>query len=162
MIKPSTMMGKGEMIYTYYDDDTKDVYCFAVTRIMKEVKHLLAGMDKNGPHPHLSCIMAPIDPEQAQWFREKGGIEQRRLDRLTREMLIDGEPLLLAHRSDNKLIMIDGAHRYVKAADLKIRELLAYVVKAPIWVKYLVDLSEYEPNRKKLHEAVRKMNSGIK
>lgn len=84
----------------------------------------------------LKPFLTPVEEHFAKWAMENRGVEQKRLDRLT--PAIFAQPLTYCEWENGSHLLVDGNHRYVKAAMLGVKELPARVVLPPLWRKYVV------------------------
>lgn len=141
-------MPAGAVIFTHIDDETGKVTTYSVTHLWLRVKEAMrAGK--------LKATRIPVDRDFAKYCREHRGIEKHRLQRIKTKHL--DEPLLMATQPSGTHLMVDGHHRYVKAANLMKRTLPAYVLPPSFWASCVVEMGEQALTP----EDLKRMFSGI-
>lgn len=139
----------GEIVFSHVDDKTNEVRHFAVERIERRLKT----MDVLPP-----VIEIPIDPIFAVFAIRARGVEQHRLERVTPQDICN-YPIMLARipevgRDSAEIdgLIIDGIHRYVKAAMMGWKSIRAYLMEREFWEEYLIDIPEIEEDTRRKME----------
>lgn len=123
-------MNVWEIIFSHVDDDTGENNNIAVGRLIPHV----AGLCATGA---LEVIWVSVEQDIAKYFRTNRGIEEVRLNRLPNNS--DAvEPILFACMPDQTHLLVDGHHRYVKAASLGAKHIKAVLVPELIWRKFQI------------------------
>lgn len=143
----------GEIVFSHVDDITNDVRHFAVDRLAKYLTTCAV------PPP---IIEIPIDPVFAIAALRVRGVEQHRLIRVS-ALDICNYPIMLARipgvgRDSEKIegLIIDGIHRYCKAAFYGWTSIRAYLLEPDLWEQYLVDIPEIaDDTRRKMEGQAR-------
>lgn len=95
-------------------------------------------------------VLVEIEPGYNMVIREKRGIEQHRLDRLTDDMLL--LPVLYAMDvTPGTGLLIDGHHRYVRVAERGDTVIPAFVTQPKLWSRFLVEGIPDHYGEKQLH-----------
>lgn len=128
-----------EIVFSHVDDKTNEVRHFAVERIEKWLR----------TRSDIPIIRVPIDYVFAQFAFTYRGIEQHRFERITKRQ-IKTNPIVLAHMpgvgrdTTGEHLMIDGTHRYCKAAMLGMEHIHAYELQPEHWEPFLVHVPELD------------------
>ena len=132
-------MSLTDVVFSHRDTDGTDRH-FVITRLIERLKQ---GDDE--------IVEAPMDYAFALHVQHHFGIEQHRLARITPQVL-DDNPMIYAHFTPKSpqgravpiggvdAILIDGAHRYLKAAMLGRQTIKAFLVPESLWTEYLLDV----------------------
>jgi hypothetical protein len=131
---PMTELGLGEEMFTHIDDTTDPPrqMSFAVDRIFAKCEA-----------EKLEPVFVPIDLSFVEYLCKFRGVELPRVFRLTdqdriKPVLLIKYPYLSALNS-TEYLLIDGCHRYVRAALDERTLLLAYVIEErAFWEPFLV------------------------
>jgi hypothetical protein len=128
----------GEVVFSHVDDKTGEVRHFAVERLNKHIERMAVPPKR---------LEVKIDYQFAAFAITRRGIEPHRFERITPADIAQ-YPILLAHMPgvgrdtpDNHLI-IDGSHRYVKAATLGWKTIPAYELPEELWKEFLIRIPE--------------------
>jgi hypothetical protein len=113
MIDPYTL-GPRELGFSWVDSNGW-YHCWMTERMKRFA-------EKSGKE----VVTAPMDFEYAQWCLKHNGIEKHRLERITPQVIAQ-IPVIYVELGDGTHKLVDGNHRYVKAATLGWRELPAYL-----------------------------------
>ena len=115
----------GAVIFTHIDEVTQTQTVFSVTHLWMAVRAAVAA-GKLGP------TRIRVDTEFAKWCRVHRGVERHRLNRIKAKDL--HEPILMLQQpGDSTMLLVDGHHRYVKAANLVKRTIPAFLLPQEIW-----------------------------
>lgn len=129
----------GEIVFSHVDDKTDEVRHFAVERIEKWLR----------TRTDIPIIRTRIDPIFAMFAVKYRGVEQHRFARITKRQ-IKTNPIVLAHMpgigrdTTGEHLMIDGTHRYCKAAMLGMEHIHAYELQPEHWEPFLIDIPEMD------------------
>lgn len=141
------VMVGGEIVFSHVDDVTGEVRHFAVERIAKDIEKMAV------PPP---IIEVPIDQTFAQFCIRARGVEPHRWNRITPQDVCH-YPILMAvmpgvgrDTKDSHLI-IDGIHRYTRAAAWGWPSVRGYELQPEFWQQYLVRVPD-EVNRQQAVE----------
>lgn len=141
-------MSDWETIFAHVDDDTGEHTNIAVGRLFPEVVAQIA-------FGKLDIALVPVEEKIAAYFRTHRGVEDARLQRLSDDFKAY-DPIMFACMPDGTHLLVDGHHRYVKAAALGAEHIKAVLVPEPIWREF--QIAGLEPVSSK---ALRAMWSGI-
>jgi tRNA A37 threonylcarbamoyladenosine biosynthesis protein TsaE len=130
MLKYETLP-KHHVIYTHLDLGSGKLTHLSVTFLEALIAHC------EGKHPCILVGTVPIEKEYADYIRENSGIEQHRYDRLRLQQIMN-HPILIIEWDDNTHTVVDGNHRYVKAADLGRTEIKSIILKPALWKTAIV------------------------
>lgn len=130
----------GEVVFSHVDDGDGVLRHYAIDRIVNYIEHAPV-------RPEI--IEFQIDAVWAAFALTHRGVERHRLERITPADLAH-YPIIMAHHPDGKgrpdhqgqHMVIDGHHRYCKAAMLGWRTLRAYVLPPELWEQYLIYIPE--------------------
>lgn len=106
-----------EQTFTFRDAETNNTTTWAVERATAWVR------DVKRRQP----ASIPVDAHNAEFIRNNSGIEQHRLQRID-VALIKAKPILMAELSDKTMLIADGSHRFVRAYDLGLKRMRAYII----------------------------------
>jgi len=130
-IEPDGAIVSDEIIFTHVAPATRKVTHFAVSRLEA---HLRA-------HP-VEMARVAMNYDFARDAIVNRGIEEHRLKRITRR-IIKTNPVIFAYDPlDDTHLLIDGSHRYVKAAMLGMDHIIGYIVEPDLWQQYVVRFPE--------------------
>ncbi|MCO5157922.1 MAG: hypothetical protein M9945_14430 [Aquamicrobium sp.] len=131
----------------YQDMDPLDVVFSLVDDKTGKTTHInVTALAKSWKTKARPIVTIEVEPAIAEYFVQKRGIEQHRVDRLMGEEI--KEPLLLLHWIDGSHLLVDGHHRYVAASLKGQTELKARLVPKSVWSKYvIVDLPAERSDR---------------
>lgn len=127
-----------EIVFSHVDNKTGKVRHFAVERIERDIRKL------GTPPPIIQC---PIDKHFATYAMQHRGIEAHRWNRITPQDVCNF-PILLAHfpgvgiDTAGEHLIIDGIHRYTRAAHWGWTHVPAYELRPEFWGPYLIDIPE--------------------
>lgn len=113
--------------FTWTKDDGT-VHCWLTERMEKHAK--LTGM---------KVFSVNIDYGYAKFARKHCGIERHRLDRITPQVIAQN-PLIYVALEDGSHKLVDGNHRYCRAAALGWRSVPAYIFEIEEHLKFKVDI----------------------
>lgn len=140
-------MPAGAVIFTHIDDKTGVVTTYSITHLWQAVQHAV----KEGLKPS----RVHIDRKFAKFVREERGIERYRLNRIKKKHL--NEPVLFATQFDGSNLLIDGSHRYVKAANLMQRTIPAFILPPEVWYPFTME----DEDQSLTSDDLLRMKSGI-
>lgn len=124
--KPITAMDVWrEAVFTLIEDDTGKQTHFAVDRMIAWCTAA-----------KLPVAAVAVDPQFAVYCVENRGVEFERLAQITFHHLT--EPLIFCRQPDGSHLLVDGHHRYVKAAQLAISYVRAYLLEPEQWEPFLI------------------------
>jgi hypothetical protein len=129
---------RGEVVFSHVDNKTGVVRHFAVERINNAIAKMAA------PPPIIQC---PIDLAFTMFAMQHRGIEAHRWNRITAHDVCN-YPILLAHMpgvgidTPDEHLIIDGIHRYTRAAYWGWTHLPAYELPPELWEPYLIDIPQ--------------------
>jgi hypothetical protein len=119
-------MGPLDEVFSHVDDVTGETHHFNITA--------MAHSWKVRTRP---TVQVPVDPDVVQYFLEKRGIEQHRVERL-----IGGRvetPILILHWPDGRHLVVDGHHRYVASGLSGATEIPAKMIPRSIWKQFVIE-----------------------
>lgn len=128
----------GEIVFSHVDNKTGQVRHFAVERINRDIAKM------GTPPPIIQC---PIDPTFVMFAMQHRGVEAHRWNRITPQDVCN-YPILLAYMpgvgidTPDQHLIIDGIHRYTRAAHWGWTHLPAYELPEEFWEPYLIDIPQ--------------------
>ena len=142
MIPIDELSGK-DTIFTHVEGDVQTM--IAVGRLMQWI-------EKTKPE----VFEVEIEPDFAKYCVVRRGIEQHRLDRITKSDLRK-YPIIYLQWPNKSFMICDGYHRYVRASMLGRKWIRSYVLTEEEWRPFEVDTG----NKKVTQDALLTMFSGI-
>lgn len=126
----------GEECFTHLDDVTGKQTTYAVARFWAWLK---AHEDPDWK------FLVPVEEHHARYCVEARGVEQHRLNRLVeteegRQRLLN--PILFLRLADDKVLLLDGTHRYLAYYFLGMKQIPAYIVPASLADPFIVTDAE--------------------
>ena len=106
-----------EQTFTFRDAETGQINTWAVERATTWVRD----------SKRRKYVMIPLEPKNVEFIRLSNGIEQHRLQRID-QVLIDANPILMCGMPDKTMLIVDGSHRFVRAYDLGLKEIKAFII----------------------------------
>jgi len=151
-----------ETAFSHVDNETGEVRHFAVTRIEKWLRTAT----------QVPIIRVPIDMPFARYCMVHRGVEKHRYDRITKRQIM-ANPVIVARipgvGKDAELeehLIIDGAHRYCKAAHhFRMNSVLGYELQPYQWEPFLIrvpDAIDERTARELRHQDVNPIDSRIR
>lgn len=125
------LLGKHE-IFSFEDYETGEKMVFA-SGIMAEFAENYCGTISPDL---LKSLSIKIDPEHVRIVKERRGIEQPRIDRLS--LLHIDKPIVGAFARDGSFIIVDGNHRFVKRHQMGFPNIKAFCFCYPFWRQFLI------------------------
>jgi hypothetical protein len=116
------------------------------THVYEGVATMIAAerMQKSEEYLALEIMMSPVEKHFAEWAMENRGVEQHRLERITPTELVSPLcycefPTPASLGGGISHLLVDGNHRYVKAAMMGVKLLPARVAPETLWRKFQVE-----------------------
>lgn len=118
-------MPAGAVVFTHIDEHTQVETVFSVTHLWMAVRTAVAT-------GKLEPTRIRVDPKFAKWCKINRGVERHRLNRIKAKAL--NEPILMLQQPEKQtMLLVDGHHRYVKAANLMKRTIPAFLLPQEVW-----------------------------
>ena len=102
-------------------------------------------MQQSDEYKALEVVITPVEKQFAEWCAKNRGVEQRRLERITLQHLVTSPLCYCEFPRPESLgggmahMLVDGNHRYCKAAALGMMALPARVAPETLWRKFQVE-----------------------
>lgn len=109
-----------------YDITKKDIGFTWVDQFGITRTWITSRMQRYADDGHVERVVTEIDLDYAKFVKANNGIETHRLHRLTPQ-IIANSPVLYITLPNGTHKLVDGNHRYLRAAQLGWREIQAYV-----------------------------------
>lgn len=90
---------------------------------------------------HMDPAIVSIDYEHALWVMQHNGLEKHRLLRLTPQVIAQ-KPIINIEMPDGTYKIVDGSHRYVRAAMLGWKEIPSYLFPIALADDFKVDIPD--------------------
>jgi len=118
-----------EITFTHEDDSTKELTTFAVERIAEYIKSN-SGLQK---------YRIPVDLVHAEFIARNRGIEKHRLVRLLALDASEVNPIIVLAMPDGTHLIVDGNHRYLRAALREEPYVIANILERKDWEQFVVE-----------------------
>lgn len=122
---PHNQINPMEVVYSSFDGD--DDFFLAVTRLYEHLK------ETNRP-----IVKMPVSVEHANYVGKNRGIEFPRMLRLSAVPFEQWEPIIVCQMKDDSFEIVDGNHRYVRAAGLGKTEIDSWTLKYREWQPFRI------------------------
>jgi hypothetical protein len=133
MLDPFSI-GPRELGFSWIDNNGK-YHCWMTER-----------MNNHAIRTGMEIIQVGMDLDYAEHVARFNGIEKHRLDRITPQVLAQ-KPILYIEMGDGTHKLVDGNHRYLKAAELGWDALPAYCFSKELSDDFKLDIPEHMNER---------------
>ncbi len=114
---------------------------------------LTGRMIRAAEHYHKRVVCVGMDVDFARWVAKSYGIEQHRYDRITPEAIMKS-PVVYVRFPDDSHTLVDGAHRYLKAAVLGWTGVPAYVFSIGEADQFEIEIPSFAKGRLKEYHSM--------